>query len=389
MATPSKLTVQLSAVTPLFLGGADPNERAELRPASIKGLLRYWFRALDGDYRRNEARYFGSTDTGQSPCLLRVSDWIEGKEEWPYREEKWNRRTGTGYLGFTLNLPPNERRAIAAGERFALEIQPRPGADSPALRRSWLGSLWMLAHVGGIGSRARRGLGSLRIESWEGWTECNQLKLPCQATSAAEWEAFGRDALGNALLLWFPNRPAPDHTTLASKSRFRLLKTPHNSWDAALRQAGELLMRFRENRREPPPDKRQPDYPRIKNALKNHHLTGRMVTAELEEGPVAAGFGLPLAYRYGQWGEITFRGVDHDRAASPLFVRVVKLGDKYHGAFIHLPSPLLPPGEEVAGLDNAGKPLGRWPQAGQAKDVVTRFLDTQVTGQIAVGFNLP
>ena len=32
--------------TPLFLGGAKPEDSAELRPPSIKGLLRFWFRAI-------------------------------------------------------------------------------------------------------------------------------------------------------------------------------------------------------------------------------------------------------------------------------------------------------------------------------------------------------
>ena len=82
MAMPPKLTVRLSAVTPLFLGGADPKHRAELRPPSIKGLLRYWYRALDGDYAANEPRFFGSTDAGQSACLLRVGEWTNGTDRW-------------------------------------------------------------------------------------------------------------------------------------------------------------------------------------------------------------------------------------------------------------------------------------------------------------------
>ena len=41
-----KLTVTLEAVTPLFLGGADPRGSPELRPASFRGVLRFWWRAL-------------------------------------------------------------------------------------------------------------------------------------------------------------------------------------------------------------------------------------------------------------------------------------------------------------------------------------------------------
>jgi CRISPR-associated protein Cmr1 len=51
-------------VTPLFLGGAKPNDCAELREASIKGALRFWYRAADPNYRQEEARIFGGTARG-------------------------------------------------------------------------------------------------------------------------------------------------------------------------------------------------------------------------------------------------------------------------------------------------------------------------------------
>jgi len=46
------LTVTLKTVTPLFLGGARQNEHAELRPPSIKGALRFWYRAIDPQYNQ-------------------------------------------------------------------------------------------------------------------------------------------------------------------------------------------------------------------------------------------------------------------------------------------------------------------------------------------------
>ena len=46
MAALKFLDVDLEAVTPLWIGGAD--RRAELRPPSMRGCLRYWFRALAG-----------------------------------------------------------------------------------------------------------------------------------------------------------------------------------------------------------------------------------------------------------------------------------------------------------------------------------------------------
>ncbi len=58
----------LEAVTPIFMRGADQT-KAEIRAASIKGLMRWWFRALAGSYfgddiaglRKAEEYVFGST----------------------------------------------------------------------------------------------------------------------------------------------------------------------------------------------------------------------------------------------------------------------------------------------------------------------------------------
>ncbi|MET1125027.1 MAG: type III-B CRISPR module RAMP protein Cmr1, partial [Archaeoglobaceae archaeon] len=60
---------KLEAITPIFMRGADQT-KAEIRAASIKGLMRWWFRALAGNYfgndidglRRAEEYIFGSTN---------------------------------------------------------------------------------------------------------------------------------------------------------------------------------------------------------------------------------------------------------------------------------------------------------------------------------------
>lgn len=42
-----ELSFKLQVITPLFLSGAQQKE-AELRPPSIRGALRFWFRAMMG-----------------------------------------------------------------------------------------------------------------------------------------------------------------------------------------------------------------------------------------------------------------------------------------------------------------------------------------------------
>ena len=61
------LTVTLKTVTPLFLAGAD-GRTPELRAPSIKGMMRFWWRAMKvlsiEELRKEEGDLFGSSDEG-------------------------------------------------------------------------------------------------------------------------------------------------------------------------------------------------------------------------------------------------------------------------------------------------------------------------------------
>lgn len=74
----ASLQLELTVVTPAFVGGADPNDHSELRPPSIKGQLRFWHRAINPDYRSLEPEAFGSADHGQSPLGLALGGDIQG-----------------------------------------------------------------------------------------------------------------------------------------------------------------------------------------------------------------------------------------------------------------------------------------------------------------------
>src|SRR5262245_63945216 len=101
------LHVALETVTPLFLGGAEPDTRAELRPPSLKGALRFWYRALDGNFRLGEPAAFGSTGVGQAPILLRLNNQVVGTEPWRPPEpidtqDSQEGINGAVYLGYSL-----------------------------------------------------------------------------------------------------------------------------------------------------------------------------------------------------------------------------------------------------------------------------------------------
>ncbi|MCD6398523.1 MAG: type III-B CRISPR module RAMP protein Cmr1, partial [Candidatus Aenigmarchaeota archaeon] len=73
-----KVMFNCEVVTPMFLAGAD-GKTPELRPPSIKGALRFWWRATNGHLpidklKEKEAKIFGGSgdNEGRSKVIIRV-----------------------------------------------------------------------------------------------------------------------------------------------------------------------------------------------------------------------------------------------------------------------------------------------------------------------------
>ncbi len=98
-----KAEFEVEAITPIFMRGAD-QRKAEIRASSIKGLMRWWFRALAGSYfsddvvglKKVEDYVFGSTG-GKSRVVVEVSDVPE-----PYNIKKVECRIRYDARGNTL-----------------------------------------------------------------------------------------------------------------------------------------------------------------------------------------------------------------------------------------------------------------------------------------------
>lgn len=176
------ITATFRVVTPMFLGGASPTEAAELRVPSLKGVLRFWWRAFQwgkvqdvADLRRQEADLFGSSDVGQSRFLVRldapVTETNTVQENWP--PASWQRYTGYGLRD------KGERKFIKPGREFALHLNLRRCGDEQ--RRQLIGALQLFGLAGGLGSRSRKGWGSVTLIRMQGsdWTPPG---------TPAEWE---------------------------------------------------------------------------------------------------------------------------------------------------------------------------------------------------------
>ncbi len=365
-----KLEVTFRIVTPLFLGGAKPNSQAELRESSAKGALRFWYRAIDADYLNNESRLFGGSGKGegQSSFLLRISGCRTANTEWIHDNH-------LQYFAFPFKMKQNNRRYLPETNHenkdivFTLLFKNAP--DNDLDRKRIIASLWLLGHFGGLGSRSRKGFGTVALQKWSvqggTWGEMNELPILHDQETPDEWCATLKNAL-NVLKTWFPGKLNINYSTFTSKSCFKLAETDCNDNRAALKSAASLMQSFRSRRDVNNPDS---DYHRVKahycfkdtEAGKvGSKCNPPVIPKELKTTIDRAAFGLPLTINYSSLAYrdkpdgsgkypvgTTYEGTKHTRSASRIHIRIVKIGRNYHPFFIRMDGPLLEDNEKLKG----------------------------------------
>ncbi|AEH24484.1 type III-B CRISPR module RAMP protein Cmr1 [Pyrococcus yayanosii] len=176
-------TFELEAITPVFMRGAYQS-KAEFRAPSIKGVMRWWFRALAGNYfgndiaglREAEGRIFGSAGSGGAR-RSRVGVVVESlskpkniffKPPKVFDRESWV--SDLPYLFFSIKMTAKSIRNslfYPPGSVFRVSISSRDRSSYVAS----LASLWAAVVLGGFGFRSRRGAGSLwfkgRVKEFE------------------------------------------------------------------------------------------------------------------------------------------------------------------------------------------------------------------------------
>lgn len=391
-----RLVCGFEVLTPMFLGGAD-SKTAELRAPSIKGAMRFWYRAFDPKFDKHEPLCFGSggQHAGQS-CLIvrcRPPQGTQAHMDWSkMRPEQFNkgsgRQTSNGlvYLGYPFGMGDNkERTAISPGARFTVEVschRSAPGELSAGVTplRAALASMWGLGHFGALGSRARRGFGAVALTSWrledrEGaalsdTADLEGLPLLHGASSGDAWRAGAHQGI-EALRRWFgpfengalqPGRRrdgGPHHPCFGSSANLVVRSEHHRKedWRGALLALGQELQDFRQ--------RRQPDYDRVKEHVR---FDGRDGGRRIERVPDRATFGLPLTFRYGSLPRgrpVTFAPTEGERHGSLLFLRPVLAGGALFGLFLCLDGDV--PGIDTrVGLRGTGRSLE--PAANNAMD---------------------
>jgi CRISPR-associated protein Cmr1 len=298
-------------VTPMFLGGAN-HEPDGIRPPSIKGALRFWWRAINWGRALNESgnneeaalkwlhqeetRLFGHAANdgggGQGVFLLRVTQQPKNLQTF---EEKWPvNQKPSGYLGLGLfesgkvekgNYQPH-RKGIKEGQEFQISLLFKP-SSAETDRASVVEALEAFGLFGALGSRARRGFGAVTLIELGGAPYKPSASLSAYSERSAQ---LLKDCAASASPLDYP-----PYTAITTESLFKVVVK-----DKDARQTHSTLGSWYKKYR------------------------GQESTLR---GKVKKPFGLPLA------------GVSEDRRASPLFFHVHQTGEsEFVGALLFLPA---------------------------------------------------
>jgi len=307
-------------VTPMFIGGANQEPSDGIRPPSFKGALRFWWRALHwGEFlqeennneeaalkalHQKEGELFGSAAKdgkgGQGCFLLK----IEQAQNFQY-DDKWPAAKplgGSGYLGMGLwesgskdkgNFQPH-KKSIMSSSTFKVTLllnQETSDEDGDEDKKQLCRTLKALGLLGGLGSRSRRGFGSLAIQS------LNNTALTCDSTD--KYQKMLKEVFSI-----IPAEIFPPFTAWSEQSRIGLLGQTSQDAKEAHKKASQLFYKV------------------------------RGMKAEVR-GTDKRGFGQPLPLK-------PMKKEYDQRRSSPLFFHVHPVGNQYVCAHLFMPAQFLP-----------------------------------------------
>ncbi|TDA68042.1 MAG: type III-B CRISPR module RAMP protein Cmr1 [Clostridia bacterium] len=346
-------------VTPLFMAGADAGT-AELRAASVKGALRFWYRAIAlgrlktwEKVMEEEQEWFGSTRCGQARFTLRVE--AAGRLETEPAGSRWP-WPGSAYLGYGPITPgqnaQSARPYIRPGTIFNVFITLRPGVDT-VLGDHLVRAIRALGLLGGLGSRSRRGFGSVALQA----VELDGAERRTDPATVDELRNYIEKIWGDTAL---PAGP-PEYTALSAQSRIAIVSFGQQDPLAVLDDLGREMMGYRsyghrDNRsgRHILPWRAEAE----QNFSPDHDLVRAVATGGSEKRhPERVVFGLPHNYHFSTPGarDVEVTGETVERRASPLFIHMHPLAGEYVAVLSLLPARFVPAGENILMKPKGGR----------------------------------
>lgn len=320
------VTINYKVITPMFLGGENQEKKAELRAPSIKGALRFWYRAIDSNYRQHEMRIFGGTDegVGQSKFLLRIENSII------------NHQNGLTNTLKTLAYGAENRNYIKTGETFRLKLIFKPNTNEEDILRVKR-ALWAFTMLGGLGTRSRKGFGSLRVTSS---TEMDE--LPSLTPKVSELKETLKLFTSEHINL--NTDSLPEYTCWSTQSQCILTGKANHSGLNSLEWLSSKIHDLRSTQGENHFYWADDDCKKMKDFSKG-------ITPN--SPPLRAAFGLPHNYFFKdeQIKKVDINFMENGkkgRRASPLFLHIYEKDDKNSCVIAtFLPARLIPANEQV------------------------------------------
>lgn len=353
-----KQTRKYELITPLFGGGVDPataDPVTIIRGTSIRGQLRFWWRAtrggqFEGDLQKmkdRENEIWGSASTEKKPLPSKVQIVIETTDKGRIFRPRDGKAISDltslyGYVAFPLRDKPGY--SVIEGVKFTLTIS-FYHQEKETIQKEVDAALWAWETFGGIGARTRRGFGALRC------IEVDNKSVPILDSKNLRHEIDKGIASHVVKGIWHKNVP---HLSIDS-SHYCLTEESNSviaSWEYLIKKL-KAFRQFRHNGRGrslwPEPDA-------IRRLTKQQLAKHSTAISNITKFP-RGHFGLPIIFEFKDQDKLrpnnpnsdpakaTLQGSTYDRLASPLIFRPVACsGNQAVGLAVILDTPRNPEG---------------------------------------------
>jgi len=316
-----KIECEIEILTPMFLGGAPQEQNGkilcELRSQSVKGLLRFWWRAYKygqlmgihdvesrlSKLQKEEDQIFGSVSGAGNKSSFAIS--ISPKNLNKYNQPLPNHKVPVKGKTFSINILEylcygTYEYVRGQGNKFVREYLKEDQVfnlklrfDNQNYREDILTALYLFSEFGGLGSRSRNGFGGLMVRNRD-------------EAFVALGDGFSKNIISNKDFLdrLRVSDEIPPFTAFSSGIKlFTTVKKDYRSWDLCLADLGKA---YRNGREELEP---------------RHHYDKRQY------------IGAPLDPPQEHFKSIL------ERHSKPYFLKVTKVGNNaYSGSILFIPS---------------------------------------------------
>ncbi|MGN7328572.1 type III-B CRISPR module RAMP protein Cmr1 [Bacillus pumilus] len=349
------LTIHL--VTPMFGGGPKSNSIDQERPireSAIRGHLRFWWRATRGAVCKNanelskrEADIFGHTEQASQ---IQVVTHYE-KDEVKRNSKVFFKKKNQPFPRYVLSNMKDKTPYLMKAQ-FSLNIRlSKKTTDFELIKKEVGAALWAWINFGGLGSRTRRGCGSLYCKQFsphnkrtksqlEKWFEQKILEYDIQLpASSREWPTLSREFKVQA----FPSSMI-------------------SSWQSVIQTYETFRRRSNPNKKRGRSCWPEADTIRLLTgkAKSGHHIPYPKEKPFKYQAFPRAQFGLPIQFRFAPKDSgkdpdpVTLLPKGKDRLASPLILKPLAINQKESVGMIMV---LQQPKIEALSLLGDGKPL--------------------------------